>query len=155
MITDENEQREERHVIEIRLDDADDPDNLDGDGAVRSAVTRGKDAASSVGETIRETIQAVRTARPSVVMVRINKESLARLDVLVDSGINSSRSEAAAFMIAEGIKAKSDLFNKIAEKTELIRNTRDQLRRLLGEDEAETIAEQPDEAPADESEECA
>jgi hypothetical protein len=88
-------------------------------------------------------------------MVRINKESLARLDVLVDSGINSSRSEAAAFMIAEGIKAKSDLFNKIAEKTELIRNTRDQLRRLLGEDEAETIAEQPDEAPADESEECA
>ncbi|HAL48936.1 MAG TPA: hypothetical protein DCP37_14390, partial [Dehalococcoidia bacterium] len=74
MNKDEQEQSERRHVIAICLDEAEDVDN-----AVQSAVSRGKDAASSVGETIRETIQAVRTARPSVVMVRVNKESLAKL----------------------------------------------------------------------------
>jgi|TARA_Y100000310_G_scaffold291734_1_gene319898 Asp-tRNA(Asn)/Glu-tRNA(Gln) amidotransferase B subunit len=150
MNKDEQEQSERRHVIAICLDEAEDVDN-----AVQSAVSRGKDAASSVGETIRETIQAVRTARPSVVMVRVNKESLAKLDELVDSGINSSRSEAAAFMIAEGIKAKSDLFDKIAEKTELIRQTREQLRLLLDEDDIVIAPDQPVEESSDETEETA
>jgi Asp-tRNA(Asn)/Glu-tRNA(Gln) amidotransferase B subunit len=147
MTKDEQEQDGRRHVIAICLDETEDVDN-----AVRSAVSRGKDAASSVGETIRETIQAVRTARPSVVMVRVNKESLAKLDELVDSGINSSRSEAAAFMISEGIKAKSDLFDKIAEKTELIRQTREQLRLLLDEGDADIVPDQPAEESQDETE---
>ncbi|HAL48937.1 MAG TPA: hypothetical protein DCP37_14395, partial [Dehalococcoidia bacterium] len=74
---------------------------------------------------------------------------------LVDSGINSSRSEAAAFMIAEGIKAKSDLFDKIAEKTELIRQTREQLRLLLDEDDIVIAPDQPVEESSDETEETA
>jgi len=55
-------------------------------------------------------------------MVRVNKDILEKLDELVDSGVNSSRSEAAAFMIGEGMKFKTDLFEKIAEKTEIIQN---------------------------------
>jgi Arc/MetJ-type ribon-helix-helix transcriptional regulator len=77
-------------------------------------------------------------------MVRVNKDILEKLDELVDSGVNSSRSEAAAFMIGEGMKFKTDLFEKIAEKTEIIRNAREELRKLLNEDE--------DEADADEQE---
>ena len=70
-------------------------------------------------------------------MVRVNKEILEKLDELVDSGVNSSRSEAAAFMIEEGMSAKSDLFEKIAEKTEVIRKAREDLRKLLEEDDTD------------------
>ena len=128
-----------KRVISINLDGLDDVDK-----AVRGAVNKGKDAAVNVSETIRDKIKSVRTSRDSVVMVRVNRDVLEKLDELVDSGVNSSRSEAAAFMIGEGMKFKTDLFEKIAEKTEIIRNAREELRKLLNEDE--------DEADADEQE---
>ena len=109
--------------------------------AVRVVVTSGTDAAESVGEsikgTIKETMQRARPARDSVVMVRVDKESLARLDELVESGIVNSRSEAAAFLIAEGIKAKQGLFDKIADKVGQIRTAKEELRGLLNEEEGQ------------------
>ena len=129
--TQETRETTERHrTITIGLENMEDVDRV-----VRDAVTRSKDAATTVGDTIKETILKVKTARDSVVMVRVNKDSLNKLDVLVDSGLNASRSEAAAFMIAEGIQAKKDLFSKISEKTEMIRKTREDLRKLLDEDD--------------------
>ena len=110
--------------------------------AVRVAVTRGSDAAESVGEnikdTIKETLQRARSARDSVVMIRVDKESLARLDELVEAGISSSRSEAAAFLIAEGIKVQQGLFDKIAEKVDQIRKAKEELRGLLNDEEGQT-----------------
>ena len=132
MPEEEQDRRERRRVISINLDGLDDVDK-----AVRDAVNKGKDAAVNVSETIRDKIKSVRTSRDSVVMVRVSKDILEKLDELVDSGVNSSRSEAAAFMIAEGMKSKTDLFDKIAEKTEIIRNAREELRKLLNEDEAD------------------
>ena len=125
-----HESGERRRIISICLDNMEDVDK-----AVRDAVGRSMDAAVSVGDTIKDTIQRVKTARDSVVMVRVNKESLDKLDELVDSGLNASRSEAAAFMIAEGITAKNNLFSKISEKTEMIRKTREELRKLLDEND--------------------
>jgi Arc/MetJ-type ribon-helix-helix transcriptional regulator len=130
---------ERKRVISINLDNFEDVDK-----AVRDAVNKGKDVAFNVGDTIKDKIKSVRTGRDSVVMVRVNKEILEKLDELVDSGVNSSRSEAAAFMIAEGMRAKTDLFDKIAEKTEVIRNAREELRKLLEEtDEVDQEQEQP------------
>ena len=109
--------------------------------AVRVVVAHGSDAAESVGEsikgTLKETIQRARSARDSVVMIRVDKESLARLDELVEAGISNSRSEAAAFLIAEGIKAQQDLFDKIAEKVEQIRKAKEELRGLLNQEEGQ------------------
>ena len=129
--TEDTTETKERHrIITIGLDNMEDVDK-----AVRDAVNRSMGAAATVGDTIKDTIHKVKTARDSVVMVRVNKESLDKLDELVDSGINASRSEAAAFMIAEGIQAKDDLFSKISEKTEVIRKTREELRKLLEDDD--------------------
>ncbi len=58
--------------------------------------------------------------------VRVNKESVAKLDELVEGGLVGSRSEAAAFLIAEGIKARHGLFERIAEKISEIRSVRAQ-----------------------------
>ena len=103
--------------------------------AVRKAVSHGSEAAESVGETLKdtlqETIKGARSARDSVVMIRVDKESLARVDELVDAGLANSRSEAAAFLIGAGIKSRQALFDKIAEGIEQIRTAKDELRRLL------------------------
>jgi Arc/MetJ-type ribon-helix-helix transcriptional regulator len=88
-----------------------------------------------VGESLKETIQNVRAARDSVVMVRVNKESLEKLDELVEAGIVNSRSEAAAFLIVEGTKARQGLFDRISSKIEEIRNAKQELKKLLEEDE--------------------
>ena len=116
-------------TITISLDDLDDVDK-----AVRDAIGKGRDVASTVGGSIRDSINAVRTTRDSVVMVRLSKDSLESLDELVDSGVTNSRSEAAAFLIGEGVKARSDLFDKIAAQTRVIREAREKLRQLLEEE---------------------
>ena len=116
----------------------------DANKVIKVAVVRGSEAAESVGEnlkeTIKDTLDGARSVRDSVVMVRMNKDSLARLDELVEADIAGSRSEAAAFMIAEGIKAKQDLFDVMADKLEQIRKTRDELKRLLEDEDGDTSA---------------
>ena len=106
--------------------------------AVRVAVARGTEAADVVGvnikDGIKETIQGVRASRNSVVMVRVSEEAIDRLDTLVDAGIAGSRSEAAAFLIGEGVRARQGLFDKIADKVDQIRRTKEELRTLLDED---------------------
>ena len=114
----------------------------DLDLAVRKALVTGKDVAVSVGGSIRETLKSVRTSRSSVVMVRLSKESLQRLDDLVDCGVTNSRSEAAAFLIVEGVRARADLYDKIAEQSEIIRKAREELSRLIDQ-EAEDCTNSP------------
>ncbi len=125
----DEETRKRARTITITLDDLEDVDK-----AVRDALGKGRDVATSVSDSIRDSINAVRSTRDSVVMVRLSKESLERLDELVDSSVTNSRSEAAAFLIGEGVKARSDLFDKIAEQTRVIREAREKLRQLLEEE---------------------
>ena len=107
---------------------------------VRAAIVKGVDVAESVGErigeNIRDTVQGVRGSRDNVVMVRVDKASLDRLDELVEAGIMGSRSEAAAFLIGEGVKARQPLFDRIAEKIQQIRDAKEELRRMV-DDEGE------------------
>ena len=103
------------------------------DAAVSDAI--GEVIATTLGGSLRTTIESVRTKRDNVVMVRVSRESLARLDELVDCGLTNSRSEAAAFLIAEGIKTRTDLYEKIAEQSKVIRQAKERLKALL-DDEA-------------------
>ena len=108
---------------------------------VRIGVARGSEVAETVGEglrdSIRDTLHGVRSNRDNVVMVRTNKESLDRLDELVEGGIDNSRSEAAAFLIAEGIKSRQGLFDRISVKIEEIRKAKEELRLLVEEEDGE------------------
>lgn len=124
---------ENKRVITVVLDDLDDVDK-----AVRDAFDKSKGIAASVGESIRDTIKSVKSTRDNVVMLRVDSDSLAKIDELVDSGVTSSRSAAAAFLVEEGIKARSDLFDKIAEEAEVIRQAKERIRRLLEEESERT-----------------
>ena len=127
-------QAEAQAGVKTRIKDAAREEIEDVNRAMREVLGKSKDVASNVGESLRDTIKSVRSARDSVVMVRMSKESLRNLDALVDCGLTKSRSEAAAFLISEGIKARASMYEKIAEQSEVIRNAREELSRLLDED---------------------
>ena len=87
--------------------------------------------AESMKDGIKGTLKTALSARANVVMVRVNKDSLHKIDELVDSGRVNSRSEAAAFLIKEGISSQSKLFNKISETTQIIRKAKEDLKDIL------------------------
>ena len=84
--------------------------------------------------------------RDNVVMVRVDEGDLSRIDELVESGQFNSRSEATAFLISEGIKAKQQMFEKMAEKISQIQNLRTELGAMIAEDTkpSETVDQEPD-----------
>ena len=84
------------------------------------------------GETIDTAIKSALSFRDNVVMVRINKESLKKIDELVDAGLFKSRSESAAFLIREGVKARDDIFGKINEKINEIQKLKEELKNIVG-----------------------
>ena len=87
--------------------------------------------AESMKDGIKGTLKTALSARANVIMVRVNKESLSKIDELVDSGIVNSRSEAAAFLIKEGISSQSKLFDQIGETTQIIRKAKEDLKKIL------------------------
>jgi hypothetical protein len=89
-----------------------------------------KDALERV-ETLGKTLAAALQDRANVVMVRVNDDALKHMDMLVEADITKSRSESAAFLITEGIKANQDLFNKIGSITDQIGALRAQLRETV------------------------
>ncbi len=86
--------------------------------------------AGEFGQTIGGAIQT----RDSVVMVRVNRDVLQKLDMLVDAEVCKSRSEAAAYMINEGIKANATLYQKIGGVIETIKKLRAELRQNIQSD---------------------
>ena len=130
-MADQNKDNEERRRLSENVDEIVDEVNK----TVRTAIVKGVDVAENIGENIRDTIQGMKGSRENVVMVRIDRESLDRLDDLVEAGIMGSRSEAAAFLIAEGIKARQGLFDRIGEKIGEIRRAKEELRRMVDGDE--------------------
>ena len=113
--------------------------------AFRDALNKGVDSAETISDNVRQILRGVsqgrdRSGRDNVVMVRVNDETLDRINVLVDAGVMDSRSEAAAFLITEGVTARQNLFDQIDEKVQQIRAVKDELRQMAG-DMNETPAE--------------
>lgn len=104
----------------------------------REAISLVTETAEDVAGNVVETIGAIRNktagnrqTRDNVVMVRVDKDSLDRLDELVEAEVVGSRSEAAAYLITAGIAARQGLFNAIAAKVDEIRKAKEELRKLL------------------------
>ena len=98
---------------------------------VRTIVDEAAGVAEDVGETVRGTVEDALNARKRVVMVRLNDTSVDCLDDLVEAGIAGSRSEAAAYLIAQGIEANKGLFDRIAGKIAEIRKAKEELKELM------------------------
>ena len=88
-------------------------------------------------ETIGMAVGDALQGRNNVVMVRINDDALAYLDMLVEADMTKSRSESAAYLINEGIKANQGLFDRIKEVTEKIETLKAQLRDVVKDEKKE------------------
>ena len=90
-------------------------------------------AGDSVGKAINimDTLEVALAGRGNAVMVRVNDEALEKLDMLVASGICTSRSESAAFLPQRGIESSEALFGRIAEVTQKITSMREELQEWV------------------------
>ena len=92
------------------------------------AKAKGRDVLSM----IKGALDTALVGRGNVIMVRVNDETLKAIDMLVESGVCKSRSEGAAFLIDQGIKASNELYNRIGGITEQIAELKSKLREIVG-----------------------
>ena len=89
------------------------------------------ESVSKAINTVMSSLETALTARGNTVMVRVNDEALAKLDMLVSSGICKSRSESAAFLLQRGIDSSAALFDRIADVTAKIDTLQAELADLV------------------------
>jgi F0F1-type ATP synthase membrane subunit b/b' len=69
--------------------------------------------------------------RANVVASRIGDGDIRLIDMLIEAGVFSTRSEAVAYLVNEGIKARRDTFEKVSNSLEEIRKTRKEAERQV------------------------
>ena len=134
-------QREEQQASEtvddlmVRDDDiagADEPSRTAN--SVRDIASRIPESLSAIGRDISRTIERAMSAKDDyVVAVKISPEAQDKLEQLVQAGVFRSRAEAAGFLIDEGIKTQSALFERVQQKLAEIERLRAELRGLINE----------------------
>ena len=114
----------EEHQVEVEVVETTEKPQM------AEAKAAAKKASESVGNVIGgivETLEAALSGRGNTVMVRVNDEALAKLDMLVAAGICKSRSESAAFLLQRGIEASALMYDRISDVTSRITSLREEL----------------------------
>jgi len=102
--------------------------------SVRDIASRIPESLSAIGRDISRTIEKAISAKDDyVVAVKISPEAQDKLEQLVQAGVFRSRAEAAGFLIDEGIKTKSALFERVRQKLAEIERLRAELRGLIAQ----------------------
>ena len=100
--------------------------------SVREMASRIPESLSAIGRDISRTIERAMTAKDDyVVAVKVSHEAQDKLEQLVQAGVFRSRAEAAAFLIDEGIKSQSPLFERVQQKLSEIERLRAELRGMV------------------------
>lgn len=102
--------------------------------SVRDIASRIPESLSSIGRDISRTIERAISAKDDyVVAVKISHEAQERLEQLVLAGVFHNRAEAAAYLIDEGIKSQTQLFDRVQQKLSEIERLRAELRGMINE----------------------
>lgn len=102
--------------------------------SVRDIASRIPESLSAIGRDISRTIERAMHAKDDyVVAVKVSPETQDKLEQLVQSGIFKSRAEAAGFLVEEGIKTQSALFDRVQQKLAEIERLRAELRGMINE----------------------
>lgn len=92
-----------------------------------------RDLFNRVPETVNKAVERAMNVRDTTVLIRLSETSSDAIDTLVSSGIFKGRTDAAAFLIDEGIKAQGALFQRIQDKLSEIEKLRDELRHSVSD----------------------
>ncbi len=119
----------------LREDDRDPGDDQSRTASsVRDIASRIPESLSAIGRDISRTIEKAISAKDDyVVAVKISPEAQDKLEALVQAGVFRSRAEAAGFLIDEGIKTQSALFERVRQKLAEIERLRAELRGMIAD----------------------
>ncbi len=102
--------------------------------SVRDIASRIPESLSAIGRDISRTIERAISAKDDyVVAVKISPEAQEKVDQLVQAGIFRNRAEASGFLVEEGIKTQSALFERVQQKLAEIERLRAELRGLVND----------------------
>jgi Arc/MetJ-type ribon-helix-helix transcriptional regulator len=102
--------------------------------SVREIASRIPESLTAIGRDISRTIERAISAKDDyVVAVKVSHEAQEKLEQLVQAGVFRNRAEAAAFLIDEGIKTQSALFDRVQQKLAEIERLRAELRGMINE----------------------
>src|SRR5947209_19294111 len=102
--------------------------------SVRDMAARIPESLSAIGRDISRTIERAISAKDDyVVAVKVSHDAQEKLEQLVQAGVFRNRAEAAAFLIDEGIKTQSALFDRVQQKLAEIERLRAELRGMINE----------------------
>jgi Arc/MetJ-type ribon-helix-helix transcriptional regulator len=132
------EQPMTERIDDLMLRDDSDSSNDDSNRAassVRDIASRIPESLSAIGRDISRTIEKAISAKDDyVVAVKVSPESQEKLEALVQAGVFRNRAEAAGFLIEEGIKTQSALFERVSQKLSEIERLRAELRGLIADE---------------------
>ena len=110
---------------------------LVSDGAGYRILERFADIAAIQAQTIAliadaasEESSAEPLPKSNVVMCRLDDDDLNAIDTLIEAGVRTTRSDAAAWLIRAGIHANGPLFDSVRDKVTQIRLLREEARTL-------------------------
>ena len=105
--------------------------------SVRDIASRIPESLSAIGRDISRTIERAISAKDDyVVAVKVSPSAQEKVDQLVSAGIFRNRAEAAGFLVEEGIKTQSALFDRVQQKLAEIERLRAELRGMVNEPSA-------------------
>jgi hypothetical protein len=106
--------------------------------SVRDMAARLPEQLSAIGRDISRTIERAISAKDDYMLaVKVSQDAQIKLGQLVQAGVFGTRAEAAAFLIDEGIKTQTALFERVEQKLGEIERLRAELRGLVGEKKTE------------------
>ena len=134
-----SEQRNELIMRETEPEPMDDKSNVGN--SVRDMAARIPEQLSAIGRDISRTIERAISAKDDYMLaVKVSGDASHKLGQLVQAGVFGTRSEAASFLIDEGIKTQTELFTRVEQKLAEIERLRAELRGMVGERKTEEPA---------------
>ena len=114
--------------------ESDAEDRTRATSSVRDIASRIPESLSAIGRDISRTIERAISAKDDyVVAVKVSPTAQEKVDQLVAAGIFRNRAEAAGFLVDEGIKTQSALFDRVQQKLAEIERLRAELRGMVNE----------------------
>ena len=84
-------------------------------------------------EEVSRTIERAISAKDDYMLaVKVSQDAQVKLGQLVQAGVFGTRAEAASFLIDEGIKTQTALFERVEQKLGEIERLRAELRGMIG-----------------------
>jgi hypothetical protein len=93
-------------------------------------VSSARDLATKIPATIGRAIEKAVSAGEHAILVKVDDETLRKIEMLVRAEICKTRPEAMVFLATEGIKSQQALFDRIEAKEAEIERLKSELRNI-------------------------